>query len=143
MIMISRLDTYLRLAELLIIYAHIVIFPCSAAGPHTIINGKEVLNFASANFLGLIGHEKIIVRIYLPFAVLVYYFLHYHMKMILVPHNLRIPVLVPWRNMVLVLAVRGDFMEQLVRVLSIAVKSIFLHCSLNTLTSYIISRCSS
>ncbi|XP_020115014.1 long chain base biosynthesis protein 1b-like [Ananas comosus] len=32
----------------------------SAAGPHTIINGKEVLNFASANFLGLIGHEKII-----------------------------------------------------------------------------------
>nr|CAD1821436.1 unnamed protein product [Ananas comosus var. bracteatus] len=32
----------------------------SAAGPHTIINGKEVLNFASANYLGLIGHEKII-----------------------------------------------------------------------------------
>lgn len=122
--MISRLDTYLRLAELSIIYAHIVMFPCSAAGPHTIINGKEVLNFASANYLGLIGHEKIIVRIYLPFAVLEYYFLHFHMKMILVPHNLRIPVLVPWRNMVLVLVVRGDFMEQLVRVLSICLSFI-------------------
>ncbi|XP_065874260.1 long chain base biosynthesis protein 1-like [Euphorbia lathyris] len=32
----------------------------SAAGPHTIINGKEVLNFASANYLGLIGHEKLL-----------------------------------------------------------------------------------
>ncbi|KAH9601984.1 hypothetical protein KSS87_016420 [Heliosperma pusillum] len=31
----------------------------SAAGPHTIINGKDVLNFASANYLGLIGHEKL------------------------------------------------------------------------------------
>ncbi|KAL2500701.1 Long chain base biosynthesis protein 1 [Forsythia ovata] len=32
----------------------------SAAGPHTIINGKEVINFASANYLGFIGHEKIL-----------------------------------------------------------------------------------
>ncbi|KDP45822.1 hypothetical protein JCGZ_17429 [Jatropha curcas] len=32
----------------------------SAAGPHTKINGKEVVNFASANYLGLIGHEKLI-----------------------------------------------------------------------------------
>ena len=34
----------------------------SAAGPHTTINGKEVVNFASANYLGLIGHEKLLVR---------------------------------------------------------------------------------
>ncbi|KAF8413413.1 hypothetical protein HHK36_001395 [Tetracentron sinense] len=32
----------------------------SDAGPHTIINGKEVVNFASANYLGLIGHEKLL-----------------------------------------------------------------------------------
>ncbi|KAK1303690.1 Long chain base biosynthesis protein 1b [Acorus calamus] len=32
----------------------------SAAGPHTVIDGREVVNFASANYLGLIGHEKII-----------------------------------------------------------------------------------
>ncbi|KAK7852675.1 long chain base biosynthesis protein 1 [Quercus suber] len=32
----------------------------SAAGVHTIINGKEVVNFASANYLGLIGHEKLL-----------------------------------------------------------------------------------
>ncbi|KAF4376848.1 long chain base biosynthesis protein 1 [Cannabis sativa] len=32
----------------------------SAAGPHTTVNGKEVVNFASANYLGLIGHEKLI-----------------------------------------------------------------------------------
>lgn len=32
----------------------------SAAGPHTIIDGKEVVNLASANYLGLIGNEKII-----------------------------------------------------------------------------------
>ncbi|XP_068652268.1 long chain base biosynthesis protein 1b-like [Aristolochia californica] len=32
----------------------------SAAGPHTTINGKEVVNFASANYLGLVGHEKLI-----------------------------------------------------------------------------------
>ena len=36
--------------------------PCSAAGPHTIINGKEVVNFTSANYLGLIGHQKLLVR---------------------------------------------------------------------------------
>ncbi|ONM26819.1 Long chain base biosynthesis protein 1 [Zea mays] len=32
----------------------------SAAGPHTIVDGKEVVNFASANYLSLIGNEKII-----------------------------------------------------------------------------------
>ncbi|OMO76066.1 Aminotransferase, class I/classII [Corchorus capsularis] len=32
----------------------------SAAGPHAIINGKEVVNFASANYLGFIGHEKLL-----------------------------------------------------------------------------------
>jgi len=37
-------------------------FLCSAAGPHTIVNGKEVINFASANYLGLIGHQKLLVR---------------------------------------------------------------------------------
>ncbi|CAM0948869.1 unnamed protein product [Alopecurus aequalis] len=31
----------------------------SAAGPHTTIDGKEVVNFASANYLGLIGNKKI------------------------------------------------------------------------------------
>ncbi|KAL7119353.1 hypothetical protein ACP275_02G058100 [Erythranthe tilingii] len=31
----------------------------SAAGPHTIINGKDVLNFTSANYLGLLGHERL------------------------------------------------------------------------------------
>ncbi|KAI8534616.1 hypothetical protein RHMOL_Rhmol10G0104000 [Rhododendron molle] len=33
---------------------------CSAAGPHTMINGKEVVNFASANYLGFVGHEKLL-----------------------------------------------------------------------------------
>ncbi|XP_028806876.1 long chain base biosynthesis protein 1 [Neltuma alba] len=32
----------------------------SAAGPHAIINGREIVNFASANYLGLIGHEKLL-----------------------------------------------------------------------------------
>lgn len=32
----------------------------SAAGPHTIINGEKVVNFASANYLGLMGHEKLL-----------------------------------------------------------------------------------
>ncbi|CAJ1972716.1 unnamed protein product [Sphenostylis stenocarpa] len=32
----------------------------SAAGPHTIINGKEVVNFASANYLGFVGHPKLL-----------------------------------------------------------------------------------
>ncbi|KAK6918109.1 Aminotransferase, class I/classII [Dillenia turbinata] len=32
----------------------------SAAGPHTVVEGKEVINFASANYLGLIGHQKIL-----------------------------------------------------------------------------------
>ena len=41
-------------------------FYCSAAGPHTIISGKDVVNFASANYLGLTGHEKQIVRKSVP-----------------------------------------------------------------------------
>ncbi|KAL8130698.1 hypothetical protein V2J09_019853 [Rumex salicifolius] len=32
----------------------------SAAGPHTTVNGKDVVNFASANYLGLVGHEKLL-----------------------------------------------------------------------------------
>ncbi|KAK9111398.1 hypothetical protein Scep_018917 [Stephania cephalantha] len=32
----------------------------SAAGPHAVINGKDTVNFASANYLGLIGHEKLL-----------------------------------------------------------------------------------
>ncbi|KAJ7949872.1 long chain base biosynthesis protein 1 [Quillaja saponaria] len=32
----------------------------SAAGPHATINGKEVVNFAAANYLGLIGHRKLL-----------------------------------------------------------------------------------
>ncbi|GAB4839146.1 serine palmitoyltransferase component [Ancistrocladus abbreviatus] len=31
-----------------------------AAGPHTKVDGKEVVNFASANYLGLIGHQKLL-----------------------------------------------------------------------------------
>jgi hypothetical protein len=35
-------------------------FPnCSAAGPHTVVNGKDVINLSSANYLCLIGHPKI------------------------------------------------------------------------------------
>ncbi|XP_027098692.1 long chain base biosynthesis protein 1-like isoform X2 [Coffea arabica] len=32
----------------------------SAAGSHTLINGTEVINFASANYLGLVGHGKLL-----------------------------------------------------------------------------------
>nr|GEV74782.1 long chain base biosynthesis protein 1-like [Tanacetum cinerariifolium] len=32
----------------------------SAAGPHTIIDGKDVGNFALAIYLGLMGHEKLL-----------------------------------------------------------------------------------
>ncbi|KAL0402556.1 UNVERIFIED_CONTAM: Long chain base biosynthesis protein 1 [Sesamum latifolium] len=31
----------------------------SAAGPHTVVNGKEVVNFPAANYLGLLGHDKL------------------------------------------------------------------------------------
>ncbi|TYH87074.1 hypothetical protein ES332_D01G090500v1 [Gossypium tomentosum] len=31
-----------------------------AVGPHTIINGKEVVNFASANYLKFVGHDKLL-----------------------------------------------------------------------------------
>ncbi|KAE8669914.1 Long chain base biosynthesis protein 1 [Hibiscus syriacus] len=32
----------------------------SAAGTRAIVNGKEVVNFASANYLGFVGHEKLL-----------------------------------------------------------------------------------
>ncbi|KAE8657245.1 hypothetical protein F3Y22_tig00116996pilonHSYRG00273 [Hibiscus syriacus] len=32
----------------------------SAAEPHARVNGKEVVNFASANYLGFVGHEKLL-----------------------------------------------------------------------------------
>nr|DAD37762.1 TPA_asm: hypothetical protein HUJ06_008403 [Nelumbo nucifera] len=32
----------------------------SAARPHTVVNGKEVVNFSAANYLGLIGHKKLL-----------------------------------------------------------------------------------
>ncbi|XP_039051989.1 long chain base biosynthesis protein 1-like [Hibiscus syriacus] len=32
----------------------------SVAGPHARVNGKEVVNFASANYLGFVGHEKLL-----------------------------------------------------------------------------------
>lgn len=56
----------------------------SAAGPHTTIDGKEVVNFASANYLGLIGNEKFLIL-----------------------------VLVRWRNMVSDHVAHVAFMEQL------------------------------
>ncbi|KAG8502775.1 hypothetical protein CXB51_000590 [Gossypium anomalum] len=31
-----------------------------AAGPYTIINGKEVVNFASVNYLRFVGHDKLL-----------------------------------------------------------------------------------
>ncbi|XP_042004666.1 long chain base biosynthesis protein 1-like isoform X2 [Salvia splendens] len=31
----------------------------SAAGPHAVVNGVEVVNFTSANYLGLLGHDKL------------------------------------------------------------------------------------
>ncbi|XP_006355301.1 long chain base biosynthesis protein 1-like [Solanum tuberosum] len=32
----------------------------SAAGPHTIVNGKDVVNFTSANYLGLLGSQELL-----------------------------------------------------------------------------------
>ncbi|KAL0302979.1 UNVERIFIED_CONTAM: Long chain base biosynthesis protein 1 [Sesamum radiatum] len=34
----------------------------SAAGLHTVVNGKEVLNFPAADYLGLLGHDKLQVK---------------------------------------------------------------------------------
>ncbi|EPS69942.1 hypothetical protein M569_04819, partial [Genlisea aurea] len=31
----------------------------SAAGPHAVVDGVDVVNFTSANYLGLLGHEKL------------------------------------------------------------------------------------
>lgn len=37
-------------------------------GLHTIVNGKEVINFVSANYLGLIGHKKLGRRDPIPYS---------------------------------------------------------------------------
>ena len=59
----SAVVRHLILFELLSIRINLsILLLYSAAGPHTIVDGKEVVNFASANYLGLIGNEKIIVR---------------------------------------------------------------------------------
>lgn len=50
------------------------IYLCSASGPHTVINGKEVVNFSSSNYLGLIAHEKLLVREFIPKSLLFLYF---------------------------------------------------------------------
>lgn len=60
-------DTYIH-AYILWTHCHISCIVSSAAGPHTMINGKEVVNFTSANYLGLMGHEKLLVRKY-PFIL--------------------------------------------------------------------------
>lgn len=89
---------------------------CSAAGPHTVINGKEVVNFTSANYLGLIGHEKLLVRqthsYYLPIFIMIILYLNIATNAIF---HLRNHALLHWRNMVLVLVVLVVSMEQLVR----------------------------
>lgn len=40
----------------------------SAAGPHTIVNGKDIVNFTSANYLGLLGSQELLVRFSLLFS---------------------------------------------------------------------------
>lgn len=50
-----------RFIAFFLLCLNILLGSYSAAGPHTIVNGKDVVNFASANYLGLIGHEKLLV----------------------------------------------------------------------------------
>lgn len=94
----------------------------SAAGPHAIINGKEVVNFASANYLGLIGHEKLLVRTK-EYLFLCNIFSSMFMKNFLAAcfkrafiavFYLRIHVPLRWKNTELVPVVLVVSMEQLV-----------------------------
>ena len=84
----------------------------SSAGPHTIIKGKEVVNFSSADYLGLIGHEKLLVceQFQLKCAQILCI-----LELVTVIVFLRIHVHMLWRNMVWVHVVLVGFMGQLVR----------------------------
>ncbi|RRT46563.1 hypothetical protein B296_00054356, partial [Ensete ventricosum] len=84
----------------------------SAAGPHTVIDGKEVVNFASANYLGLLGNENIAVRINSDILLCTIFCYYFYVKLSLTSIYVRIHVSVHWRNMVLVLVVLVAFMEQ-------------------------------
>jgi hypothetical protein len=82
----------------------------SAAEPHTVVDGKQVVNFASANYLGLIGNKKIIVR-YKPIISnysTTFIFLDIQTKYV----DFRIHASVHWRNTVLGLVAHVAFMEQ-------------------------------
>lgn len=97
--------------------AHDLLF-FSAAGPHTIINGKEVVNFSSANYLGLIGHKKLLVSGGFFSKT---FFLSIYKKKWSCLNRVFIAVFYPrshvplhWKNMVLVPVVLVVSMEQLV-----------------------------
>lgn len=87
----------------------------SAAGPHTTVNGKEVVNFASANYLGLLGTDKLLVRkfVLLSFFLSMYICLTETMQLML--RFLRSLALLLWKNMVLVPVVHVGSMGPLVR----------------------------